>query len=75
MDRKRYLELCQQNAVYPKSVFVDYCGTKYHPFELLIGFNSKGQTLNRAILHDVNANSTLQVWLEDVNELDKEIEK
>lgn len=52
IDRKRYLELCQQNASFPKSVLVDYNGQNCYPKSLTIWFDSKGSVQNTANIID-----------------------
>ena len=71
MERKRYLELCQRNAVQPKSVVVWFDGIGYYPIEYRLGFDSEGKTIHRAVLHDMNANSITNGPLEEVNENEK----
>lgn len=44
MDRKRYLELCQRNAVEPNSVNVIYQSGKYYPLALKIWVDGNGKT-------------------------------
>ena len=71
MDRKKYLQLCQQNAVYPKSVIVWFDGIGYHPIEYRFGFDEKGNSVHKAVLHDLKANSIINCPLEGVNENEK----
>lgn len=59
MERKKYLQLCQKNAISPKSVKVLYDGLEYFPEAYQMDFNEKGETQNTAILKDIKANSSL----------------
>ena len=68
MERKRYLELCQQNAIKPKSVFVCFENTKYYPVEYRLCFDINGETVNRAVLQDTKANSIVNCLLKEVEE-------
>ena len=68
MERKKYLQLCQQNAVCPKSVVVWFDGIEYYPIEYRLGFDDKGNTVHRAVLHDLKANSVINCNLEVVYE-------
>ena len=70
MERKRYLELCQQFSV-GNDLFVVYDGIAYRPKSLLISFDKNGKCQNSAILEDANSNSTRQVLLERVQEYEK----
>ena len=71
MERKRYLELCQRNAVQPKSVVVWFDGVGYYPVEYRLGFDADGNSVHRAVLHDLNANSIINCPLEGVKENEK----
>lgn len=68
MERKRYLELCQRNAVYEKSVLVLYDGNEYYPQKIQVWFDKKGKTKNTAILLDKNLNSVVHCKVEEVFE-------
>lgn len=68
IDRKKYLQLCQQNAIKENSAKVIYRGAEYYPIELTISFNEKGETRNCAILKDVKANSYVRARIESVYE-------
>lgn len=68
IERKRYLELCQKNAVYPDSVIVYYKGSKYYPISYLMWFDEKGRAQNSAILHSVSSRTHTQVKLLEVCE-------
>ena len=72
MERKRYLELCQRNAVQPKSVVVWFDGIGYHPIEYRLGFDEKGNSVHRAVLHDLKANSVINCPLMEVEEYEKD---
>lgn len=66
-DRKKFLELCQKNAVFPKSEKVLVGDAEYFPQALKIWFDKKGETQNTAILIDKSANSVLQCRLSEVS--------
>lgn len=68
MDRKLYLELCQQNSVKPKSVFVCFDGSKYYPIEYRLRFDEYGKTVHGAVLLDCNLNSVTNCPLDEVKE-------
>ncbi len=70
IERKRYIELCQKNAVYHNSVIVYYQGVKYYPISYLMWFDKKGNVQNTAILHSIKSRSYMQVKLLDVWEND-----
>lgn len=72
MERKRYLELCQRNAVQPKSVVVWLDGIGYYPIEYRLGFDKGGKTVHRAVLQDIKANSVMNCPLEGVKEYEKD---
>ena len=69
VERKLYLELCQRNAVYEKSVLVLYDGNEYYPQKIQVWFDKKGKTKNTAILLDKNLNSIVEANLERVDEV------
>ena len=68
MERKRYLELCQRNAVHPKSVVVWFDGIGYYPIEYRLCFDKYGKTIHKAVLQDRKANSIINCPLEEVKE-------
>lgn len=68
LDRKRYLELCQRNAVDPNSVNVIYQNAKYYPLALKIWFNGNGETKNTAEMVDCVARSKMYCDVKDVSE-------
>ena len=72
MERKRYLELCQRNAVQPKSVVVWLDGIGYYPIEYRLGFDKDGKSVHRAVLQDMKANSVMNCPLEEVKENEKD---
>lgn len=74
MDRKLYLELCQKVAVLKNGIFgikenvpdelmVVYNGIKYYPTAYELSFDDKGNARHTAILHDLKANSIMNVDL------------
>lgn len=68
MERKMFLELCQQNAMDPRSVFVLFDGAKYYPIEYRLCFDENGKTIHRAVLLDCNLNSVTNCPLDEVKE-------
>lgn len=68
VERKRYLELCQQNAVKPHSVFVRFENANYYPIEYRLCFDGNGQVVNRVVLQDTKANSVVNCLLKEVEE-------
>ena len=68
MERKHYLELCQRNAVQPKSVVVWFDGIGYRPIEYRLRFNEKGEVIHTAVLKDLKANCLVNCDLERVEE-------
>ena len=68
MERKRYLELCQKNAVYGKTALVLYDGNEYYPEKIQIWFDERGSTKNTAVLLDKNKKSVVFSQLERVEE-------
>jgi hypothetical protein len=66
MDRKKYLELCQKNSVYPNSEKVNYKGAEYYPKALKVWFDNKGIPQNTAVIEDVNSNSVTYCKLSEV---------
>ena len=71
MERKRFLELCQKNSVYEKSVLVLYDGCEYYPKKIQVWFDKKGKTKNTAILLDKNLNCVVEANLEKVDEVNE----
>lgn len=69
MDRKRYLELCQVNAVFPKSAKADYGGIQFCPQKLVIGFDKHGHVTNSARMTAVVGNSVQECPIECVEEI------
>lgn len=69
MDRKRYLELCQVNAVFPKSAKVDCGGIQFYPQKLVIWFDKHGHVINSARMTSVVGNSCQEALIEDIEEI------
>lgn len=69
MERNRYLQLCQQNAVYPNSVELEVDGIKYIPDNLIIWFDNQGKVQNTAKLIEVKSLSVRYEKVEKVNEV------
>lgn len=72
MERKRYLELCQRNAVQPKSVVVWLDEIGYYPINYQLGFDGEGKSVHKAVLHAIKANSVMNCLLEEVKENEKD---
>ena len=68
MERKKYLELCKQNAIKKKSATVFYGGNEYYPFSYDLGFNKLGKVVHTCVMEDKNEKSFVYVGLEDVQE-------
>ena len=77
MDRKLYLELCQRVSLLkngicgikenvPDELKVIYNGIAYYPVSYELSFDDKGNVRHTAILHDLKANSIMNVNLERV---------
>ncbi len=77
MDRNKYIKMCQQCAMLekeicgtkqdvPNQLLVEYESIKYYPYRFMMGFNQKGETLNIAILHNLNNNGIIECNLEKV---------
>lgn len=69
IERKRFLELCRENAINENSVIVMCDNIKYHPISLNIWFTDYGEVRNTAILHDINADCVLSCNIEKLCEL------
>lgn len=69
MERNRFLQLCQKEAVVPKSVIVYYDGAKYYPENLTIWFNENGETQNTARRVAVVGCSMVCARVSDVEEV------
>lgn len=67
MERKRYFELCQRQAM-KGGVLVEYGGIIYHPCDYELKFQPDGKFKHTAILKDAKANSLVYCNLEDVKE-------
>lgn len=76
MERKEYWELCRRVALIPQgpeyakpvpdSLRVMYDGITYYPVAYEVRWDSRGEPYQRAILHDLEANSTTTCDLERV---------
>mgnify|MGYP003300668860 CR=1 FL=1 len=71
IERKKYLEMCQYNSIYPKTVVVEYQGIKYYPEKLIIWFKN-GETKNTARMISAFGTSGIECDLSDVVCLDKD---
>lgn len=68
IDRKEYLEMCQINSAYPKSVCVLYKGIKYCPDKLVVWFE-KGIPKNTARMMADIGTSYIECDLREVDKL------
>ena len=77
MERKEFFELAQRATVYTKQFrdlskpllpdCIVICGDiKYYPQAIEVGYDKNGNVQNTAILHDLKANSIMNVNLERV---------
>ena len=77
MQRDIFLQLCQKVSVLkngicgikenvPDELMVVYNGIKYYPTAYELSFDDKGNVRHTAILHDLKANSIMNVDLERV---------
>ena len=77
MQRDIFLQMCQKVSVLkngicgikenvPNELKVIYNGIKYYPVAYELSFDDKGNVRHTAILHDLNANSIMNVNLERV---------
>lgn len=77
MDRTEFLQMCQKLSMLksgicgikenvPDELKVIYNGIAYYPVSYELSFDDKGNVRHTAILHDLNANSIMNVNLERV---------
>lgn len=71
MNRKDYLNLCQQCAVrkkalLPEALTVRHNGNMYMPKGYLLEFDGSGNPIHTAVLHSLTANSETYAPLEKV---------
>lgn len=77
MQRDIFLQMCQKVSVLkngicgikenvPDELMVVYNGIKYYPTAYELSFDDKGNVRHTAILHDLKANSIMNVDLERV---------
>ena len=77
MQRDIFLQLCQKVSILkngicgikenvPDELKVIYNGIAYYPVSYELSFDDKGNVRHTAILHDLNANSIMNVNLERV---------
>lgn len=69
IERKRYLELCQMNAVNWHSVKVMWNDSEYYPEKLIIWFDPSGATRNTASLVSVVGRSSVNVDIKSIREM------
>lgn len=74
MERSNYLKLCQKVAIckkglqgkienIPDELIVEYNNIQYYPCKYIMDFDSMGNPINKAILHDLKANSIIECEL------------
>ena len=68
IERKRYLEICRENSVFPKSKYVWFNGIKYYPEKYILWFDKKGNTRHSAFMLSEVQKSTMQCDLADLSE-------
>ena len=77
MDRTEFFRIAQKVAVYTnrcrnlskpllEDCIVVLYGIKYYPQYVQVGYDEFGKVINTAILHDLKANSIMNVDLEKV---------
>ena len=72
MDRTKYLQLCQLNAVYKKSKKVKYDGHEYYPVNYILGFDKAGQARHTAEIESAKADQChMFVKLSEVEEVEQ----
>ena len=73
MDITKYLQLCQLNAVYPKSRKVKFDGDEYYPVNYILGYDKTGKATHTAQIQSVSAGQChLFVKLKEVEENEEE---
>lgn len=68
MERKTYLELCQKNSLFPKSVMVEYGGALYYPKAYLLWFDDQGIAKHSALMAGKIGKHEIRCLLDDVEE-------
>lgn len=68
MERKKYLDLCQKNSVYPESETIIYQGGSYYPLALKIWFDKDGVVKNTAEVVDCISKTKLYCDIKDISE-------
>ena len=79
MDRTEFFEMCQKVSVLPKREYgiksappdlcVKYEGVTFYPIGYKLTFDERGKPLHTAILHDLNANSSLECELSKIERM------
>lgn len=70
MERKKYLQLCQQHAA-GWDVMVYYNSRGYYPKAYILSFDKFGNPIHSAVLIEKNDNRVLQCKLDDIKEENK----
>ena len=74
MDIMKYLQLCQLNAVYPKSRKVKFDGDEYYPLKYILSYDKTGQATHTAQIQSVKAGQChLFVKLSEVEESEETV--
>ena len=78
VDRAQYLQMCRQCAIIkdrdsyglidgvPDDLRVIYNGIEYYPLSYTLSFEQDGTTRHSATVHDLRANSTITVRLDEL---------
>lgn len=69
IERKKYLEMCQKNAIYPNSIKVRAAQAEYFPQKLVIWFDKDGKTKNTCRMLDINARSVIELDIGEIEEI------
>lgn len=71
MERKRYLELCRENAIHPKSAIVVFEGGKYYPYKRVAWFDKGGELRVSGELIDAKSGTVVLAPLDKIKEVKK----
>ena len=68
MERKKFIDLCQQEAALPGSQSVELDGILYRPKAYILGFDKKGAPIHTCMIQDKNSNCIMYAPLDRVLE-------
>ena len=71
MERKRYLELCRENAINPKSEIAIFENGKYYPYKRVAWFDKGGELRVSGELIDVKSGTVVLAPLSKIKEVKK----